>query len=133
MREVEDTSGDLAVPSDPRFSAFLLANEKAGTISKNSDHLDETLAFLRQQGWKVDLLFTKSADDARQFAREAVLQKADAVIAMGGDGTINAVIQELAGSETALGVIPTGTCNGWAPQSGIPFGNTGAREGLLTA
>src|SRR5260221_3612912 len=82
MREVEDTSGDLPVPSHPRFSAFLLANEKAGTISKNSDHLDETLAFLRQQGWKVDLLFTKSADDARQFAREAVLQKADAVIAM---------------------------------------------------
>ncbi len=131
MREVEDTSGDLPVPSHPRFSAFLLANEKAGTISKNSDHLDETLAFLRQQGWKVDLLFTKSADDARQFAREAVLQKADAVIAMGGDGTINAVIQELAGSETALGVIPSGTFNVWAHETGIPLDIMGAREVLV--
>src|SRR5258708_30989480 len=114
MREVEDTSGDLPVPSHLRFSAFLLANEKAGTISKNSDHLDETLAFLRQQGWKVDLLFTKSADDARQFAREAVLQKADAVIAMGGDGTINAVIQELAGGETDLVAISICTLHGLA-------------------
>ncbi len=108
-----------------------LSSAKAGSIAKNSDQFDETLAFLRQQGWQVDLRFTKSADDARQVAREAVIQKADAVIAVGGDGTIHSVIQELAGSETALGVIPSGTFNVWAHETGIPLDSAGARDVLV--
>jgi diacylglycerol kinase (ATP) len=54
------------------------------------------------------------------------------VIAIGGDGTINEVIQELAGSETALGVIPSGTVNVWAREVGIPLDYAGAREVLVS-
>ena len=131
MPQVEDTPEGFPVSSHPHFSAVLLANAKARSTSKNSDQFDETLAFLREQGWQVDLRFTKSADDARQLAREAVKQKADAVIAIGGDGTIHAVIQELAGSETALGVIPSGTFNVWANETGIPLDSAGARDVLV--
>jgi YegS/Rv2252/BmrU family lipid kinase len=50
---------------------------------------------------------------------------------VGGDGTINEIIQALAGSETALGVLPTGTVNVWAREMGIPFDVAGARNVLL--
>src|SRR5215469_3816467 len=131
MPQVEDTSEGFPVSSHPHLSAVLLANAKAGSFSKNRDQFDETLAFLRERGWQVDPLFTKSADDARRLAREAVRQKAGAVITIGGNGTIHSVIQELAGSETALGVIPSGTFNVWAHETGIPLESTGARDVLV--
>src|SRR2546423_15204609 len=65
------------------------------------------------------------------MARQAVIQHANVVIAAGGDGPINEVIQELAGSETALGVLPTGTINVWARDTNIPLDYAGAREVLV--
>jgi len=53
------------------------------------------------------------------------------VIAAGGDGTINEVIQELAGTQTALGVLPIGTVNDWAREIGIPLEVKGARAILV--
>jgi YegS/Rv2252/BmrU family lipid kinase len=109
----------------------MLANEKSGSFSKNKDQLEATLDFLRQQGWNVKLYFTKSGDDARRLAREAVEYQTDVVIVVGGDGTINSIIQELAGSETALGLIPSGTFNAWAHETGIPMDITVARNILV--
>ena len=74
---------------------------------------------------------TCEAGDAGRLARAAVAQQVDVVIAVGGDGTINEIIQGLAGSETALGVLPSGTVNVWAREVGIPLDNAGAREVLL--
>lgn len=76
---------------------------------------------MRQSSWNVELRLAQAAGDARRLAREAVEQKADVVIAAGGDGTINEVIQELAGSETALGVLPIGTVNVRAGEMEIPL------------
>jgi diacylglycerol kinase family enzyme len=74
---------------------------------------------------------TEAAGDGRRLAREAVTQKAEMVIAAGGDGTIREVIQELAGTETALGVLPIGTVNDWARETGIPLDVHGACEILV--
>jgi diacylglycerol kinase family enzyme len=68
----------------------------------------------------VDLRLREAAGDGRRLAREAVAQEVEVVIAAGGDRTINEVIQELAGSETALGVLPIGTVNVWAREMEIP-------------
>jgi len=57
---------------------------------------------------------------ARRLAAEAVRARAGRVLAAGGDGTLHEIIQELAGTATALGVIPLGTSNDLANRLGIP-------------
>jgi len=131
MQEAKDTANEGKISAKAHISAVMLANEKSGRFSKDEDELEATLDFLRQQGWSVKLYLTKSGDDARRFAREAVEQQTDVVIAVGGDGTINSIIQALAGSETALGVIPSGTFNVWARETGIPMDIRVARDILV--
>jgi len=57
---------------------------------------------------------------ARALAAEAVRAGVECVIAAGGDGTVHQVVQETAGSCSALGVIPLGTSNDLALRAGIP-------------
>lgn len=128
----KDMTTDMA-DSSSLSAAFgvIIANPVAGSFQHHTHQLDETVEFLQRHGWKVELRYTKAAGDARELAREAVKQKADIVIAAGGDGTINEIIQELAGSETALSVLPTGTVNVWAREMSIPLDNAGARNVLI--
>lgn len=57
---------------------------------------------------------------ARALAAQAVRANAECVIAAGGDGTVHDLVQEVAGSRTALGVIPLGTSNDLAARAGLP-------------
>ena len=66
---------------------------------------------------------TASAEEARELAALFARNGEPVVIAAGGDGTLNAVVQGLAGSDTALGVLPAGTMNVFARELGIPFDN----------
>ena len=118
-------------PQQTQTSAIIIANPTSGTYTHNRLQIEETIDYLRQHGWQADLCLTKAAGDARKFAREAVEQHISVVVAVGGDGTINEIIQELANSDTALGVLPSGTVNVWARESGIPLDNRLAREILL--
>jgi len=114
-----------------QFFAIIIVNPASGSFPFHAHHFDETLAFLRQHGWRVDLWYTLTPGDGAQLARKAVSQKANMVIAAGGDGTINDIIQGLAGTETVLGVLPNGTTNVWARELGIPIEEAGAREVLV--
>ena len=117
----------------PQFFAVIIANPTSGNAGfpHQNRHFDETLAFLRRHGWKAELWYTQSAGDGEELARKAVKQQVNLVIAAGGDGTINEIIQGLAGSETALGVLPGGTVNVWARELGIPLDDIGARNVLV--
>jgi diacylglycerol kinase family enzyme len=59
--------------------------------------------------------------DLELEAKTAASSGVDVVVASGGDGTISAVAAALAGTETALGVLPTGTLNHFAKDLGIPL------------
>lgn len=120
-----------ASSSMDRISAVIIANPMSGSFPRHHHNHDDTLAFLEAHGWQVELRFTEGPGDARILARRAVEQNISLVIAAGGDGTINEVIQELAGSGTALGVLPMGTVNVWAREMGIPLDTAKAREILV--
>src|SRR5579884_357386 len=112
-------------------SAVLIANPTSGGYIYHAQQLKDTVTFLRAQGWQVDLKLTQAAGDARRLAQEAVDQRVAMVVVAGGDGTINEVIQELAGSETALGVLPGGTVNVWARETGIPLNDISKARDIL--
>jgi YegS/Rv2252/BmrU family lipid kinase len=63
---------------------------------------------------------TTAIGDARRLAVEAVAQGFSTVVAAGGDGTINEVVNGLAGSGVALGILPVGTMNVFANELGLP-------------
>ncbi|HEY9857087.1 MAG TPA: YegS/Rv2252/BmrU family lipid kinase [Stenomitos sp.] len=72
------------------------------------------------QGLDYELIIPETYEDLVACARRAVEEKADKVIVVGGDGTINAVVNQLANSDVALGIIPAGTANDLATHLGIP-------------
>jgi diacylglycerol kinase (ATP) len=76
---------------------------------------------LRGLGYDVEPLETKEPGDAKRLASEAVSAGFDLVAALGGDGTVNEIVNGLAGSDTPLAIIPTGTVNVLAMELGIPL------------
>jgi diacylglycerol kinase (ATP) len=64
--------------------------------------------------------FTQYAGHATLIAQQAVAEGYDVCVAVGGDGSINEVAQSLVGSNTALGIIPYGSGNGFATHLKIP-------------
>ena len=112
-----------------RVNARLIYNPSAGMRDEHAD-LHQAIAVLRERGWWIDTAETKNTGDAIRLARTAAEQKLDALIAVGGDGTVNEVANGLVDSTTALGVLPSGTANVWAKEMGLPLGDlvTAARR-----
>lgn len=75
-----------------------------------------------------DAVIPSSYAETRRVAAEAAKAGIDRVVAVGGDGTVTAVANELAFTDTALGVIPGGTGNDFCRNSGIPRDPRGALE-----
>ncbi len=82
--------------------------------------VDECAALLREDGCTVEMQDTLSAYSAGDQARDAVASGFDTIFACGGDGTLFQILQGVAGSETALGVIPFGTGNVVAQNLRLP-------------
>jgi diacylglycerol kinase (ATP) len=63
---------------------------------------------------------TSRSGEAEGIARRAVLEGFEKIVAAGGDGTINEVVNGLAGSQAKLGLLPIGTMNVFATELGLP-------------
>jgi YegS/Rv2252/BmrU family lipid kinase len=82
--------------------------------------IDRLKAVLDGGGIPFEILSTTGPGDAVLLAREAAGAGADAVVAVGGDGTLNETANGLAGSRTRLLLIPHGTGNVFAREVGLP-------------
>ncbi|HEX7592906.1 MAG TPA: diacylglycerol kinase family protein [Anaerolineae bacterium] len=102
--------------------ARLIYNPSAGKGDERAD-IQRAIAVLVAHGWSIDLVETARVGDATRWARRAAEEKLDALIAVGGDGTVNEVANGLVDSATALGVLPSGTANVWAKEMGLPLGD----------
>jgi diacylglycerol kinase (ATP) len=73
--------------------------------------------------YAIESVFKKTefAGHATTLAAEAVRDKVNLVVCVGGDGTVNETAQVLKDSETALAIIPTGSGNGLARHLRIPM------------
>ncbi len=105
---------------DKSMRVKLIANPGAGDVLKNASKLEEVSAYLIQAGVDLDVALAKPKRKAVPIAEKAAKQGFDVVIAMGGDGTIGAVIRGIAGTKTRLGIIPAGHSNDLAASLGIP-------------
>lgn len=76
--------------------------------------------------------YTQYAGHANEIAAEAVKNGVSTVVAIGGDGTVNEVGKALIHTNTALGIIPTGSGNGLARELEIPMKPAKAIESLNT-
>src|SRR5207302_2232442 len=63
---------------------------------------------------------TTSAGDAELMARRGVKEGFEKIVAAGGDGTVNEVVNGLAGANATLGLLPIGTMNVFATELGLP-------------
>jgi diacylglycerol kinase family enzyme len=87
---------------------------------KRRSIVDRCAGILRSDGCIVEMHDTLSAYSAGEQARDAVESGFDTIFACGGDGTFFQVLQGVAGSEAALGLIPFGTGNVLARNLRLP-------------
>ena len=66
-----------------------------------------------------EIVYTKKGGDATELSQKAISDKVDVVVVVGGDGTVNECLIGLVKSDTALGVIPCGSGNGFAYHIGM--------------
>jgi len=70
--------------------------------------------------FKVDVAGTRQPGDATLLARQAAQDGIEIVAALGGDGTVNEVVNGLAGTDSSLAILPAGMANVFARSLGIP-------------
>lgn len=82
---------------------------------------------VRDDGHRVDVRVTWEGGDAARFAAEALDDDVDVIVAAGGDGTVNEVVngifQVTENPKPAMGVMPLGSANDFSRGCGIAAGN----------
>jgi diacylglycerol kinase (ATP) len=101
--------------------ATIIYNPMSGQRGRRADDAREMIRMLGRRGITADARATEGPEDATRLARESVKDAADIIISYGGDGTLNEVIQGMAGSHASLAVWPGGTSNVVARDLKIPF------------
>lgn len=100
--------------------ACLVINPKDG---QNLAKLNAILAVLSAAGWETDIALKQYGGHTMELATTAAKKGYDIVIAYGGDGTLNQVVNGAMNGKShksLVGIIPGGTANVWATEVGFP-------------
>jgi YegS/Rv2252/BmrU family lipid kinase len=96
----------------------VIVNRRAGSTA---DQEMRTLkAAAAAVGGDLQVVPCDGGEEIATHARRAIASGARAVVAAGGDGTVNSVAAVLAGTDVAMGILPMGTLNHFAKDVGIP-------------
>lgn len=104
---------------------LFIVNPISGTGDKLG-HYKTIRQLIDRDRFEFSVCHTKYAGHAEEMARQAVGERFDIVVAVGGDGTVNEVARSVVHSSTALGIIPCGSGNGLARHLDIPLSVSGA-------
>jgi YegS/Rv2252/BmrU family lipid kinase len=115
-----------------RTTACLVVHPRSG---RNRARVPDVVSVLTRAGWSVDVVVKESKGQTMELAARAAEAGYDFVIAYGGDGTVNHVVNGVlafAGRrDAAVAVIPGGTANVWAAEVGIPADPVRAASALV--
>ncbi len=104
----------------PTKRASLIINPKEG---RNLAKLNAILAVFAAAGWKTDIVLKEYGGHSMQLATRAAKKGYDVVIAYGGDGTLNQVVNGAMNGKSQgsmVGILPGGTAIVWATEVGFP-------------
>ena len=113
-------------PKAPRV--LVIFNPVAGIRRKLQ--FEHVLDSLEEKGCRVMTKPTQKRGDAEAFARSVDPAEVDVVVAAGGDGTINEVLNGLPRQSVPLGIIPLGTANVMAAEMGLAIEADGVAEAI---
>src|SRR3954447_11585746 len=109
---------------------LIIVNPYATTVS---DRLRNLVVYALQGRFEVEAVSTQAQNHATELSREAASAgEYDVVVAFGGDGTLNEVVNGLAGTDLPVAVLPGGSTNVVCRTLGIPNDVVDATEHLLS-
>ena len=112
------------------MNIHVICNPNSGN-GNGKNVLEKAAAYLRSHDIAAAFHETSRPLQAEELARDAVDHGADTIIAIGGDGTVHEVIQCLAGTSTALGILPAGTGNDFVKTIHVPVETEKALDLIL--
>ena len=111
---------NLQTEMSKKTHIVFIINPISGT--RHKDDIPELIeARLDKERLSYETVFTEYSGHAAELARQSAANHADVVVAVGGDGTVNEVARSLVHTNTALGIIPSGSGNGLARHLCIPM------------
>jgi diacylglycerol kinase family enzyme len=108
---------------------LIIVNPVATTVS---DRLRNLVVYALQGRYEVEAVSTEAQNHATEIGREVRDHGYDIVVAFGGDGTLNEVVNGLAGTDVPVSMLPGGSTNVVCRTLGIPNDVVDATEHLLT-
>ena len=100
------------------MKALFLVNARSGV--KRRHNLADIIRHTCAQ-WSYDIVACERKEDLEQIVDRAEADNVDVLYAVGGDGTVHETAKRLIGRRVALGVVPTGSGNGFARHIGLPM------------
>jgi diacylglycerol kinase (ATP) len=107
------------MPIDKTLRYLLVINPVSGGNEKD-ELVDATKKFLEDQGHTAECMVLAGDGDDKKLQAAIKSCSPDRVIAIGGDGTLKLVAEQLAGTDTPVGLLPAGSANGMARELGLP-------------